>query len=168
LWNELQARGHFIQPHGYRHANKAEHPFEEGCKLILRCLEIFIREVAGFIPEETIFAFPYNSSTHELETWLPGMVRAFRTSGPAINPLPSPHTVKLTTVGQEDAEAWLDHYLEELLDLPEGWLIYNVHGLDGEGWGPLRSEYLTRTLDRLVTISNLRILPARDVLALAE
>ena len=76
--------------------------------------------------------------------------------------------MKLTTVGREDAEPWLDHYLEDLLALPEGWLIYNVHGLDGEGWGPLRSEYLTRTLDRLVTISDLRILPARDVLALAE
>ena len=97
LWNELQARGHFIQPHGYRHANKAELPFEEGCELILRCLEIFSREVAGFRSEETIFAFPYNSSTPELEAWLPGVVRAFRTSGPAINPLPSPQTVKLTT-----------------------------------------------------------------------
>ncbi len=168
LWNELQARGHVIQPHGYRHANKSELPFEEGCGLILSCLEIFSRQLAGFKPAETIFAFPYNASTPELEAWLPGVVRAFRTRGDAINPLPSPQTVKLATDGREEAEPWLDHYLEDLLALPEGWLVYNVHGLDGEGWGPLRSEYLIRTLDRLVALPDLKILPAREVLALAK
>src|SRR5262245_22487247 len=29
LWNELQARGHEIMPHGYKHANKKMLPFEE-------------------------------------------------------------------------------------------------------------------------------------------
>src|SRR6266508_3202131 len=47
LWNELQARGHFIQPHGYKHANKSQLSFEEGRGLILKCLEIFSNELAG-------------------------------------------------------------------------------------------------------------------------
>jgi len=131
-------------------------------------MEIFSNQLAGFEPSETIFAFPYNASTPELESWLPGVVRAFRTRGDAINPLPSAQTVKLTTGGSEEAEAWLDHYLRGLMALPEGWLIYNVHGLDGEGWGQLRSEYLTRTLERLVALPDLKILPAREILALAK
>ena len=52
--------------------------------------------------------------------------------------------------------------------LPEGWLIFNVHGLDGEGWGQLRSEYLTRILERLVALPDLKILPPREILALAK
>ncbi len=118
-------------------------------------MEIFSNQLAGFEPSETIFAFPYNASTPELESWLPGVVRAFRTRGDAINPLPSAQTVKLTTDGSEEAEAWLDHYLRGLMALPEG-------------WGPLRSEYLTRTLERLVALPDLKILTAREILALAK
>jgi hypothetical protein len=118
-------------------------------------MEIFSNQLAGFEPSETIFAFPYNASTPELESWLPGVVRAFRTRGDAIDPLPSAQTVKLTTDGSEEAEAWLDHYLRGLMALPEG-------------WGPLRSEYLTRTLERLVALPDLKILTAREILALAK
>ncbi len=165
LWNELQARGHVIQPHGYNHTNKAEVPLETAQGLIRRCLDIFTDNLAGFDPNRSIFNFPYNASTPELEAWLPTQVRAFRTGrGPMVNPLPGPETVKLTTEGASDAEALLDQCLEEFLALPEGWLIYNLHGLDGEGWGPVRSEYLDTLLGRLVQIEDLAILPARQVL----
>ena len=167
LWNELQDRGHVIQPHGYRHANKSTLPFDEARGLILRCLEFFGQHLAGFDPAHAIFSFPYNASTPELEAWLPSIVRAFRTAGPAINGLPSSRTARLTTAGREEAETGLDQCLQALLDQPAGWLIYNVHGLDGEGWGPLRSGYLVRVLDRLVSRPDVQILPAREVLALA-
>jgi peptidoglycan/xylan/chitin deacetylase (PgdA/CDA1 family) len=168
LWNELQARGHVIQPHGYKHANKAQLPFDEARGLILKCFDIFSKHLNGFDPAQTIFAFPYNASTPELEAWLPGAAGAFRTSGPAINALPTAQTVKLTTSGAEEAEPLLDQCLEELLAQPDGWLIYNAHGLDSEGWGPLRSEYLVHTLEKLSAIADLKILPARDILALAK
>lgn len=167
LWNELQSRGHVIQPHGYRHANKSEIPFEEARGLILFCLEVFTSQLAGFEASKTIFVFPYNASTPELEAWLPGVVRAFRTGGPAINLLPTAQIVKLTTTGREDAEPWLDRCLDELLARPDGWLIYNAHGLDGEGWGPLRSEYLLRLLEKLTVHPDLKILPACKVLDIA-
>lgn len=34
-------------------------------------------------------------------------------------------------------------------DLLSGWLIYNAHGLDDEGWGPMSSVFLDELLDRL-------------------
>jgi peptidoglycan/xylan/chitin deacetylase (PgdA/CDA1 family) len=167
LWNELQARGHIIQPHGYMHADKSMLPFNEARALILKCLEFFQQHLEGFEPGRTIFAFPYNKSTLELETWLSKSVRAFRTGpGPAINRLPAPGTVKLTTTGCEQAEAGLEQFLQDLFSQPEGWLIYNVHGLDGEGWGPLRSKFLRRQLERLCTLPDLKILPAQEVLNL--
>jgi peptidoglycan/xylan/chitin deacetylase (PgdA/CDA1 family) len=167
LWNELQARGHAIQPHGYKHANKAKLHFDEARGLILKCLEIFCSQLEEFDPAQTIFAFPYNDSTPDLEAWLPSVVRAFRTKGSAINELPTARTVKLTTGGWEDAEPWLDRCLEKLLARPDGWLLYNAHGLDGEGWGPLHSEYLICTLEKLVAIPDLKILPAKEILAIA-
>jgi peptidoglycan/xylan/chitin deacetylase (PgdA/CDA1 family) len=168
LWNELQARGHVIQPHGFMHANKSTLPFLKARELILKCLDIFNTRLVGFVPEQTIFAFPYNMSTPELEAWLPSVVRAYRTGpGPAINDFPSSRTVKLTTSGMEEAETGFDQYLHDLFEQPDGWLIYNVHGLDGEGWGPLRSEFLAQRIERLSTIAGLKILPAREVLALA-
>lgn len=169
LWNELQARGHIIQPHGYNHTDKASVPFAEAQGLILKCLDLFEEHLNGFVREEAVFNFPYNSSTPELEDWLPSVVRAFRTGpGPALNPLPKPNTVKLTTCGWEEAEEWLDRCMEGWLAEPAGWLIYNTHGLDGEGWGPLRTEYLERLLDRLTATENVQILPAREVLNRAK
>ena len=89
-WNELKARGHYVMPHGYRHANKAELPLAEATRLIEACLDVFRAELAGFDPAEASFAFPYNRSTPELEAWLAGRVRAFRTRGDPVMPLPAP------------------------------------------------------------------------------
>ena len=166
LWNELQARGHVIQPHGYNHTDKSKIPLAEAKDLIRRCLDVFAEKLAGFDAHASIFNFPYNASTPELESWLPTIVRAFRTGpGPAINPLPRPDTVKLTTGGREDAEGLLDNLLADLLAQPDGWLLYTAHGLDGEGWGPLRADYLDRLLGTLVGSGDVAILPATRVLA---
>ena len=165
LWNELQARGHTIQPHGYNHTNKASIPLAEAQELIRRCLGLFEDNLNGFVSRDAIFNFPYNASTPELEAWLPTVVRAFRTGpGPALYPLPGPDTIKLTTCGWEAAEEWLDICLSELLAAHNGWLIYNAHGLNGEGWGPMRSVYLERLLEKLVQRDDLTLLPARSVL----
>lgn len=164
LWNELAARGHSIQPHGFDHTNKSLIPFADARDLILRCLDRFNTHLDNFDPARAIFSFPYNASTPELEEWLPTVVRAFRTAQNAINPLPTAGTVRLTTDGWEDAEAGLDRCIAELLARDDGWLIYCAHGLDGEGWGPLRFEYLERLLERLTQTENLALLPARSVL----
>lgn len=166
LWNELQARGHEIMPHGYKHANKQQIPFAEAKDLILRCLDIFAKELKGFDAKEAIFNFPYNASTPELEAWLPTIMRAFRTGGPGLNPLPHAGQTKLTcsAFGPDNCEHHLDHEIELLLAQPEGWLIYNTHGLDDEGWGPIGSAYLDRLLERLKNIKTVQILPIGQAL----
>ncbi|NQU12298.1 polysaccharide deacetylase family protein [bacterium] len=170
LWNELQHRGHEIMPHGYRHARKPELPFAEAQRLITDCLAVFSAELDGFRPEAAVFNFPYNKSTPELETWLPSVVKAFRTAGGGINPVPHPGQVKLTTTGwgPGNCEHDLEAEIEKLLSGPSGWLIYNTHGLDDEGWGPIGADYLDRLLDRLLSISTVRILPTGQALRLAD
>lgn len=166
LWNELKARGHEIMPHSYKHADLSAMPFSEAKELILRCLEYFCKELKGFEPREAIFNFPYNRSTPELEAWLPTVVRAFRTSGGGINPLPYKVQVKLTCsgYGPGNTEEHLDSEIEKLLSRDCGWLIYNGHGLDDEGWGPMRSCYLEKLLERLLAIDSVAVLPAGKAL----
>jgi peptidoglycan/xylan/chitin deacetylase (PgdA/CDA1 family) len=166
LWNELKARGHEVMPHGYKHANKRSIPFAEAKDLILRCLDVFDKELTGFDRKQAVFNFPYNASTPELEKWLPSQVLAFRTGGGAINPLPHRGQVKLTYsgFGPGNCEAHLAREIERLLAKETGWLVYNTHSLDDEGWGPIRATYLEQLLERLLAIESVEILPAGKAL----
>ncbi len=162
LWNELRARGHEIMPHGWDHADHQAISSEEGKQSILRCLDVFAEKLDGFDCKRAVFNFPYNRSTPELEEWLPSVVRAFRTGGGGINPLPLPETTKLTTTGAgpDNCEWHLNEQIELLLSRPGGWLVYNTHGLDDEGWGPIRSSYLEQLLERLGATEGIEVLPA--------
>ena len=167
LWNELQERGHEVMPHGYKHANLRQLPFKEAKDLILRCLDVFSKELEGFDPKRAVFNFPYNASTPELEKWLPSRVKAFRTGGGAINRLPHKGQVKLTctSFGPGNCEKAIDREIQKLLARDSGWLIFNTHGLDNEGWGPIRATYLERLLQRLTAIDTVDVLPVGKALS---
>ncbi len=76
--------------------------------------------------------------------------------------MPHKGMTRLTCIshGPEPCEEHLDQMIEHLLSLAAGWLIYNTHGLDGEGWGPMRSSYLCKLLERLLKIETVRVVPA--------
>ena len=168
LWNELQARGHRVMPHGYRHANKAELPLADAQQLIERCLDVFAAELEGFEASESSFAFPYNRSTPALEAWLGSQVRAFRTGGDAVMPLPRLRQQRVTCVSFGPARC--DDHLVRTIDVflagPPGWLCYNLHGLDDEGWEPVGSSTLDRLLERFVA-DGVQVLPIATALDLA-
>lgn len=170
VWNELQDRGHEIMPHGYRHAHLASMPLDEAKDLIVRCLDVFSRELRGFTPGKAVFNFPYNQSSSALEEWLPSVVMAYRTTGGEINPVPGPNTVKITTGGwgPDSAEKDVDACVEKLLAQPAGWMVYNLHGLEEEGWGPVSPGYLEKLLGRLREIDSVRILPTARTLMQAR
>lgn len=167
LWNELKARGHEIMPHGYKHANLRALPHQEATDLILRSLDMFDKELKGFDRKKAVFNFPFNASTPELDAWLPQHVRAFRASGGAVNPWPYNGQARLTSggaLGKGTTEENVDRLIDGFLAGPSSWGIIMLHGLDGEGWKPIRSDYLDRLLDRLVRISTLDIQPAAATL----
>jgi len=168
FWNELQVRGHEIMPHGLIHHNLANMPLADAQRSITRCLEIFKEELEYFQAQEAVYNFAYNASTPEIEAWLPEVVKAFRTGGEGINPLPHRGQVRLTTsaYGPENCEWHLDEQIERLLAQPSGWLIYNTHGLDDEGWGPIRVEYLESLLERLSSTNGVTILPVGRALSM--
>jgi hypothetical protein len=120
--------------------------------------------------KKAVFNFPFNASTPAVERWLAGQVMAFRTGGPAINAVPHKGQSKLTctSFGPENIDAHLTGEIDKLLAQPSGWLIYNTHGLDEEGWGPLRSNVLERLLARLVEMPRVSVVPAGMALLAAS
>ena len=168
LCNELQARGHEIMPHGLIHHNLANMPLADAQRSITRCLEMFTQELENFQAQQAVYNFAYNASTPEIEAWLHGLVKAFRTGGDAINPLSHRGQFRLTTsaYGPENCEWHLDEQIDRLLAQPSGWLIYNTHGLDDEGWGPIRGEYLESLLERLSGTNGVTILPVGKALSI--
>ena len=74
-----------------------------------------------------------------------------------------------TSKGPENIDKHLEQTISNFLKLPSGWLIYNTHGLDDEGWGPLSSSHLDELLSRLVEMDHVAVLPVGKALnALAK
>lgn len=161
LWNELQARGHEIMPHSLKHSNLKEAPLAEAKERVLKCLDIFENKLDSFDPSKAVFNFPYNQSSPEIEAWIVQKVMAYRTGGPEINDLPCRGMNRLTctSYGPENIDEHLESRIQNLLTLPEGWLIYNTHGLDEEGWGPVSSAYLDELLARMSELDHVAVLP---------
>ena len=168
LWNELQARGHEIMPHGYEHENYSELSFDEGKDHIDRCLAIFDQRLDGFDRSKAIFHFPYNTSTPQIEAYLDTQVRAYRAIGDFYNPPATQNTKKLTVNGAGSGDN-IDAHLTETIDafLAQDqfhWLLYNTHGLDQEGWGPVSTECLDQLLAQWSANPNVEILSPGAVL----
>jgi len=168
LWNDLKRRGHEIMPHSYKHANLTQMPLEEAQKLVYKCIDVFQKELDGFQARESVFNLPYNASTPELEQWLVTQFRIIRTLGGAYNPLPHKGLVRLgcITHGPGNIDKHLTESIDKFLEGPPGWFVYNTHGLDDEGWGPLSSGALDELLSKLSAMEDVEILPVIPALDL--
>lgn len=168
LWNKLKQRGHEIMPHGYKHANLGQMPLEEAKELVEKCIEVFRDELEGFRAGESVFNLPYNSSTPELEEWLQTRFRIIRTHGGAYNPLPREGLKRLGCIshGPGNIDEHLVRSIETFLEGPSGWFVYNTHGLDDEGWGPITATVLDKLLGRLTALGHVAVLPVIPALEL--
>jgi hypothetical protein len=153
-------------PHSYRHANLTQIPLDEARGLVIKCLDVFSSELNDFDAEKAIFNFPYNASNQELEDMLRPMVMAVRTGGSPVNDFPYQDQYRLTCTssGPENIDEHVEQTVNRFLEMPSGWLIYNTHGLDEEGWGPMSSSYLDELLARLVQLDHVAVLPVGKAL----
>lgn len=160
-WNNLVARGHEVMPHSWQHLNLARQEPIEAKKLISKCIDYFNEHLMKFDPSKAVFNFPFNASNDELDQYTLSLVRAVRTSGNAINPFPSKNSKILgcTSNGPSNNDDWVEDKVNSFLAMEGGWLIFNLHGLDKEGWGPISANYFATLLERLVQIKSLDILP---------
>jgi peptidoglycan/xylan/chitin deacetylase (PgdA/CDA1 family) len=151
MWNELQRRGHIIQPHGQTHAKLSDLPPAQAVDLVGQCLESFQENLDGFDEKQAIYAFTYNTPTPQAVQWLLPRVRAVRIGG---DPLLSDTDLnsriwRSQTDGPHDPYENCVHYLDRAARERPAALFYCLHGLDGEYWGATASDNLRRILDRI-------------------
>jgi hypothetical protein len=83
-------------------------------------------------------------------------------------PLPRSRQQRVTCAGfgHGRCDEHLVYTVDSFLDGDPGWLCYNLHGLDDEGWGPVGESTLDELLERLVE-QGVHVLPITDALDLA-
>jgi len=176
-WNTLKSRGHEIMPHTWDHLNLTEIPLEEAKSNIDKCLDYFGQHLHGYKSEEAVYNFAFNASTPELDEFTLTRVRALRTGGwlvledSRVNRIPTtarPVALGCWSHGPELCDTYVEEEVNKFMAGPGGWLIFNLHGLDEEGWGPVGTRYLDGLLKRLVRIDYLDILPTGEVLKLVR
>lgn len=164
FWSDVMRQGHIVQPHGYEHNNFTQMPYDQAISEIEKSIEIFSNYLYGFSMKDMIYTLPFNASNKALEEYFYTNNIRFRTHGSYINNLPTKNTLKLTTNGGQNAEELFDIYLSELYKVKEGWLFYNVHGLDGEGFGPMRASFVEEKLKEILDRDDIELLPAIEVI----
>ena len=83
-----------------------------------------------------------------------------------MNPIPTTSRgvrVGCTSYGPGNCDAALDGKIADFLASPGGWFVFNGHGLDEEGWGPMSEEFLDSLLRRLTAMPHVAVLPAGEV-----
>ena len=170
LWNELQSRGHEIMPHGFKHVDKSKVPLEEAKDLIQRCLDYFTKELKGFRAAEGGVQFSIQCVDARGRT-VAELARCWHFARAARLSTRFPHRgqkkLTCTSYGPDGIDEHLTGEIDKLLAQPSGWLIYNTHGLDDEGWGPLQAKTLEKLLERLAAIPTVAIVPAGRALLAA-
>lgn len=176
-WNKLKERGHEIMPHTWEHLRLTDIPIEKAKNNIEKCLNYFEENLNGYTSKGAVYNFAYNASNTELEDFALSKVSAIRTGGwlvlnnEMVNPIPvkeSPLRLGCYGHGPDFCDDYVEKEINTFLSGEGGWLILNLHGLDNEGWGPVRSRYLDGLLKRLVNIDYLAVLPTGEIVLQAR
>jgi peptidoglycan/xylan/chitin deacetylase (PgdA/CDA1 family) len=149
MWNELQRRGHIIQPHGFDHTKLTDVPPAAAIDLVRRCLESFEQNLEGFDTKRALYAFTYNTPTPEAIEWLLPRVRAMRIGGdPLLSEADLQSRVwRSQTDGPHDPYENFVHHFNRAREAKPAAFFYCLHGLDGQMWGATSSDNLRRILD---------------------
>lgn len=164
MWNELQQRGHIIQPHGQTHAKLTDLAPAAAIDLVQRCLDSFTENLRGFDAKEALYAFTYNTPTRETIDYLLPRVRALRIGG---DPLLSDSDLA-SRVWRSQTDGPHDPYPDFVKQFDRARrkrppaFFYCLHGLDGEMWGATSSDNLRRILDAITTTEGFEYWPLKS------
>lgn len=164
LWNELQSRGHVIQPHGYTHAKLTEIPFDAAVNQMERCLATFTEKLDGFDAKRAVYCHTYNCGNPALNAWLQPRVHAIRQDGTGFH---SQREIDSkiwhsTAIGPHDPGDELLSLLDRVARERPHTFLFSLHGADGEAWGAIALDKLRRVLNRIVTDEALEYWPVKS------
>lgn len=166
-WNALKKRGHEVMTHTFNHVNLTTIPLDEAKRDIDRCIAEFQKNLRGFSAKDSVYNFACNASNPELDAYCLSKFLVVRTQGDTpVNPIPTvrkPVRIGCWSNGPKNCDDFFESTLNDFLASPGGWFVFNTHGLDEEGWGPMSSRYLHQLLAKLVRMEHVEVLPAGAV-----
>jgi peptidoglycan/xylan/chitin deacetylase (PgdA/CDA1 family) len=170
-WRETMQAGHEVAPHGYAHEHLGKMPVPLACERVQRTLDTFHAELPGFAARSSLFHVPYLAAPPEIVEWIGKRTLGARLSlgTGGLNDLREwqpGRAVDCMTFRPPDADALLRERVAHFIDGQAGWLVLVLHGLDGEGWGTVRSETLGAVLDELAK-AGVGIAPPNEILRAA-
>jgi peptidoglycan/xylan/chitin deacetylase (PgdA/CDA1 family) len=151
-WREAIAAGHEVAPHGYAHEYFGKLSFEAACDSVQRTLDSFQQELPGFDAKRSLYHLAYLAAPVPVVQWIGERTLGTRMAlgGAGRNDLATwsqGMPIDCITFAPPDADELARQRVERFIQAEDGWLVLVFHGLDGEGWGTLSSDALTRMLD---------------------
>ena len=172
-WNHLKDRGHEVMPHTWEHLNMTKVPMKKAKENVDKCLSYFEDNLGGYTNDEAVFSYAFCASNPELDSFLLEHVKAVRTGGWIVmedtkyNKVPKKEekfTLGCWVHGPGNCDKYIEEEINKFLLSDGGWLIFNLHGFDNEGWGPISTKYYDQLLKRLVEVKKLEVLPIGEVI----
>ena len=166
-WRDAVSAGHEVAPHGWAHERLSELPPAEARHSIERTLDAFRQEMPGFEARDQIFHLAYLTAPDLVVGHLAAQVLGVRrrVGRDGLNSRDGQvrgGDVDCITFG-DGADDLVTQRLARFVANELGWLVLVLHGLDGEGWGPVRAATLERALDDLLAAS-VEVRPAGEVM----
>ncbi|WP_077034372.1 polysaccharide deacetylase family protein [Pelomonas sp. KK5] len=154
FWRQVMAAGHELGSHGLMHERYDELGIEAARASVLRALAAMEARLPGFRRRDAVFHVPYLSAPDELVRWLGEDQSLAVRLGPAAagfnrwSELRRGAVINCVCFGPEGVGESLAARLQQFSQQAEdGWLVLVLHGVDGEGWGPVTRAQLERLLD---------------------
>lgn len=151
FWREMVAAGHEVAPHGLIHERYDDLSLRETQASVHEALAIMEAELPGLQRGQTLFHVPYLSAPPAVVDWLGTQCLGVRLAraGRGLNrwtDLRPGGVVDSLCHGPNCMADALRGRIREFAS-QDGWLVLVMHGVDGEGWGPVDRSELECLLD---------------------
>lgn len=152
FWRGVRTAGHDVAPHGWAHERFAAMTDDDARAAIERMFDRFVDALPGFRPDGAIFHTPYLAMPPALIAWLRprcAAIRIARGAGGMTSPAEVARSglVDCIAFGPSGVGAAAAAQIERFASGNAEWQVLVLHGVDGEGWGPLALDELAAILD---------------------
>jgi len=168
IWNELVARGHAVEPHGLDHSNFSEKTEDQAREDVLECIKIYRSELEGFDPNRSFWHYPFNTDLPSVNPWILEHFAGIRSGGTGMNTESDLNSriLRVTTFGPGDCGSHLRETIDQAERIKPKLLFYCMHGVDGQGWGPIKLTDLSEAIKRIKGSEQFEMINPADLIPL--
>ena len=158
-WRKVRDSGHEVAAHGLIHENLEALSLSETVTSVRTALDIMEAQLPGFARARSLFHTPYMRAPEATVRWLGTQFLGVRLALDAagrrgLNPweqLRKGGPVDSLCLGPEGVAEAASARIQEFAH-QQGWLVLVMHGVEGEGWGPIAQADLAGLLDQALAL----------------